>query len=277
MRIARRGIAVRIAFTSFVALLIGLSSWSPAQAVTHSRSYISTASADMFWCTSKQALCTSQTVTRNIPKDTELRMVCWRDDRNPFDPNDTGRWFYSVLDNGQEGYLWSAQVAGQTSTPNCSSINWINVSDWVIGRDNGSYDSWRSRELDGIYEPHGGGSNYWSGWCLAFASDAWYMAGGAPEKRYSSAIDAWNAYAAKGQVDRTHRPPRGAMVFFSGSTWTGYGHVAISIGNWRVVSTRGVDGDNLPIYDFSHGFSNTTPGYLGWTMPVTASVPQNIG
>jgi hypothetical protein len=274
-----RGITVRILLTGVVALLIGLASWSPAQAATHTRPYISTASADMFWCTSKQDLCTTQTVTRNIPKDTEPHMVCWRDDRNPFDPNGTGRWFYSWLDNGQEGYLWSAQVAGQVPTPNCSNINWIRVADWAIGRDNGSYKAWRSKEQDGPNSPdYRAGGYYWSGFCLMFARDDWNMAGNVPMASLpaGSAIKAWNTYKANGQVDVTRRPPRGAMVFFQGGSWDPtLGHVGISLGNWRVVSTDGGYWDTLPIHHFSH--SNTTPGYLGWVMPTEPTVPQDIG
>jgi hypothetical protein len=225
----------------------------------------------MFWCTSAQSLCTSQTVTRQIPQGTPLRMICWRDDRAPF-PNASSRWFYAALDNGQEGYLWAPQVGGQVTTPNCSTVNWINVSDWVIGRDDGSQTQWRSAALDGPFVPTRPG-NYWSGWCLAFSSDAWYQAGGAPTNAlsYPSAISAWNSYAAQGRVDTTHRPPRGAMVFFN---WTSSGHVAISLGNWRVISTQGSAPDTLPIYDFN--FGPTTAGYLGWVMPVQASLPQNI-
>lgn len=262
----------------FAALLFLVSSFAVTEAGTAgaaSRPYISSASADMFWCTSNQSLCTTQTVTRNIPYRTPLRMVCWRDDRDPFNPNGRSRWFYSVLDNGQEGYLWSAQVGGQTlqaPTPACNTVNWINVSDWVIGRDNGTVTRWRSTALDGPFVPNRPG-NYWSGWCLAFSADAWYMAGGAPTSALSAptAKSLWNSYASRGQVDTQHRPPRGAMVFFN---WTSSGHVAISLGNWRVVSTQGDAPQTLPIYDFSFGPS--TPGYLGWVMPVRASVPQNL-
>lgn len=231
------------------------------------RPYISSSSADMFWCTSQQAMCATQTVTKGIPYQTPLRMVCWRDDRDPFNSQGRSRWFYSVLDNGQEGYLWSAQVGGQVWTPSCSSVNWIGVSDWATGRDNGQVTRWISKSADGPFVPQRTG-NYWSGWCLAFAGDAWAVGGGAPSDAlsYPTAIGAWNAFAAKGQVDRTHRPPRGAMVFFN---WTTSGHVAISLGNWRVISTQGNEPQTLPIYDFN--FGPDTPGYLGWAMPVAAT------
>jgi hypothetical protein len=103
-----------------------------------------------------------------------MRMVCWRDDRQPF-PGSSPRWFYAVLDNGQEGFVWEPQVARQVNTPRCSTVNWLNVSDWAIGR-MGSTQLWSS-QADGPSRPDNQGS-YWSGFCPAFASNAWKVAGG---------------------------------------------------------------------------------------------------
>src|SRR5205085_12513939 len=85
----------------------------PTTARASGRPYVGTSSADMFWCTSVQPFCTQNTVTSGIPQGTSLAMVCWLDDRAPF-PGSSPRWFYSYLDNGQEGYLWAPQVANQT-------------------------------------------------------------------------------------------------------------------------------------------------------------------
>ena len=255
-------------------LTSGLVAGAPAAIAATTVPYVSTPSADMFWCTSRQALCTSQTVTR-VPQYTHIELKCWRDDRDPFNPNGTSRWFYSVLANGQEGYLWSAQVYGDAlvaPTPACSTVNWINVADFAIGHDNGQITQWTSG--DGPYIPNRPG-NYWSGWCLAFAADTWVTAGGATTRVFAgpqTAIASWNSWTKKGQYDNVHRPPRGALVYFN---WTSAGHVAISLGNWRAVSTQGDSPQTLPIYDFS--FSPATPGYLGWVMPVRATgATQNI-
>lgn len=148
-------------FLAIMSVLAGVLVVSPARADAAGRPYIWTESADMFSCTSVQALCAQTTVTR-IPRGTPLTMLCWRDDRAPF-PGSSPRWFYAFLDNGQEGFVWSEQVRDQTpNTPNCSTVNWISVSDWAIGRI--GLTRWRSVSEDGPSRPQNGPE--WSGWCL---------------------------------------------------------------------------------------------------------------
>lgn len=230
---------------------------APTAAHATGRPYVSTSSADMFWCTSTQSICANQTVT-TVPGGTPMTMVCWRDDRQPF-PSSSPRWFYVFLDNGQEGYLWAPQVADQTpNTPNCNTVNWINVADWAIGRI--GLTQWRSAEADGPVAPTRSG-NYWSGYCQTFASNAWRVAGGGDPLPGGSATAEWNNYAAQGRVDPGHRPPRGAMVYWNIGA---YGHVAISLGNWRVIGTQGDQPQILPIAD--SGVSSYA-NFRGWTMP----------
>lgn len=238
---------------------------NPAHAAA--RPYISSSSADMFWCTSQQSLCTSQTVTAKIAKGTPLRMVCWRDDRDPFDRSKKSRWFYSILDNGQEGWLWEPQVGGQVTVRSCTGINWISWSDFAIGhidqRDAAPAET--AAFLTQDWAP--GKPGEWSGDCAKFA----WLATGKVAYR-ADAIAMWRYYANRGQVDTTHRPPRGALVFWNQTKW---GHVAVSLGNWQAVGTVGLDGDHLPIarYDVLGSRAST---YLGWVMPQSATVPQNL-
>lgn len=245
---------------------------APARAEAAGRPYIWTSSADMFWCTSTQWLCSQTTVTR-IPQSTELTMLCWRDDRRPFGGNSSPRWFYSVLDNGQEGFVWSEQIRNQNrNTPNCSTVNWINVSDWAIGRI--GLTTWRSAAQDGPSRPANPG-NFWSGYCLAFASNAWNVAGGSGPITGDWAIHAWDRYKSQGRADTSRsRPPRGALVFWQNSL--GYGHVAISLGNWKVVTTDGTKpSDALPLRDASFDPGQSPFGtYLGWVVP-TSTMPYN--
>src|SRR5262249_28261247 len=99
------------------------------------------------------------------------------------------------------GFLWSAQVAGDqgTSRPNCNTVNWINVSDWVIGRIGQT--QWRSSALDGPVAPARPG-NYWSGYCLTFANNAWTVAGGGMPNGYSTstAYAAWTWFDSRGRA-----------------------------------------------------------------------------
>ncbi len=204
----------------------------------------------MFWCTSTQAFCMQNTVTQGIAQGTPLKMVCWLDDRAPF-PGSSGRWFYSYLDNGQEGYLWAPQVGNQTpNTPNCNTINWIQVSNWAIGR-------------IGQTQTNLTPSGWWAGYCATFAYWAWNA-----QMVSGNAIDMYHYYAARGLV-QTSRPPRGALVFWNISP--PYGHVAISLGNWKAVGTQGFNNsEGVAVYGVLSRFSN----YLGWAMPQTPTVPQ---
>jgi surface antigen len=261
---------VRLAALAFVAATITVTGPAPAHA--DGRPYVWTESADMFWCTSTQDLCANQTVTR-VPRGTPLTIVCWRDDRQPF-PNSSPRWFYVFLDNGQEGYLWAPQVADQTAnTANCNTVNWINVSDWAIGRI--GLTQWRSPQADGpLQPPYRTGVNapagyYWSGACLIFASDAWKMAGGDALLAAGSANEAWNRYVSQNRADTSgSRPPRGALVFWNNG---GAGHVAISLGNWHTIGTWRAEPYVDPIQRYGVG---SVTNYRGWVMPATTA-PYN--
>lgn len=77
----------------------------------------------------------------------------------------------------------------------------------------------------------------------------------------NSAIDAWEA------AERKHwhaTPPRGVPVFWAGGSH-GYGHVAISSGDWDCYSTDVVVADQvrwcvMPLIRLRWGLR-----YLGWT------------
>lgn len=77
----------------------------------------------------------------------------------------------------------------------------------------------------------------------------------------NSAIDAWEA------AERKHwhaTPPRGVPVFWAGGSH-GYGHVAISSGDWDCYSTDVVVADQvrwcvMPLIRWRWGLR-----YLGWT------------
>lgn len=226
--------------------------------------------ADLFWCASTQDLCAYDTVA-HVPKGVPVSVVCWRDDRQPF-PNSSSKWFYVFLDNGQEGFLWEPQVANQPlNTPSCDAVNWINVADWAIGRI--GLRQWRSRQADGPFAPRRAG-HYWSGWPLAFASDAWKAAGGDGLPAGGSADAVWNSYVRQGRaVTNGSRPPRGAMIFWSTG---GHGHVAISLGNWQAVGTVGDQSRADPVRRYSVDPGDRSIGILrGWVMPPEATAPYN--
>src|SRR5437763_1036997 len=90
--------------------------------------------AGLWYCDSTQVNpCETKTFT-NLPNGTPVHMLCWDTGR----ANNAGaypkRWFYVWTPAGQEGYLPIFQVAYQTPTPPCSSINWINVANNAISQ-----------------------------------------------------------------------------------------------------------------------------------------------
>lgn len=253
----------RLAVILIAALAPSLAAASPAAAAT--RTSISTSSADMFWCTSVQSFCTSNNVVRSIPYGTPLTMVCWRDDRAPF-PNSSPRWFYSYLDNGQEGWLWAPQVRNQVSTPSCNTINWINVSDFVIGHIGQVYASSSEAAAFSSADWSPGPIGEWSGDCIKFAYLAWNKA-----TARGDANAVYDYYARRGMI-RTSRPPRGALVFWNLSA---QGHVAVSLGNWMAVGTQGVDNQFKPISAYGILDPGRGSAYRGWAMPQPPTVRQN--
>jgi len=56
-------------------------------------------------------------------------------------------------------------------------------------------------------------------------------------------------------------PPRGALVVWSSAIGRGHGHIAISLGDGRMVSTTSAAVSILPI----QGFSDSA--YYGWMPP----------
>lgn len=247
-----------------VVLISVLGVVSPLNTSAAGRPFVWTSSADMFWCTSSQTLCTSTTVT-TIPRNTPLKMVCWRDDRNVWGGSGTSRWFYALLDNGQEGFVWSDQIASQTpNTPSCNGINWIQVSDFAIGHMGQTHASSSESASFSAAGWRPGPVGEWQGDCIKFAYLAW-----GKQTLIGNAIAVYRSYRDRGMV-HPGRPPRGAMVFWNR---TNLGHVAISIGNWQAVGTQGLD-NQVPIKAIDRYAVNTSD-YLGWVMPVTPAVPQN--
>lgn len=212
----------------------------------------------LYFCTSAQPFCQSPLTVTSQP--THVRMACSWDDRG-------SRWFYVFLPNGQEGYVKSSLVPfiTRTASPPCSSINWLNASNWAIariGRDTASVG-------DGVLPP---APFFWSGYCLTFAGDAWRPWGGivAPTNANSYPNNVWDWFT-RNHPSRVHvggRPPRGALVFWGTNPW----HVAISVGNWRTVGTQGNVPQRLPVWDYD---VNSKPYYTGWIMPQPPTVPHN--
>lgn len=94
-----------------------------------------------------------------------------------------------------------------------------------------------------------------SGYCLRFVDLAYGRTSGP-----ASAYQVWTqSPASLHHVSGT--PPRGAVVVWSSAIGGGHGHIAVSLGDGRMVSTTGGAVSVLDI----QGFANSA--YLGWMPP----------
>ena len=94
-----------------------------------------------------------------------------------------------------------------------------------------------------------------SGFCLRFVDLAFGRSSGPP-----SAYLVWTQ-APPGLHRTDGTPPRGAVVVWSSAIGRGHGHIAVSLGDGRMVSTTTSAVAILPI----RGFADDA--YLGWMPP----------
>lgn len=107
------------------------------------------------------------------------------------------------------------------------------------------------------------GSNRYPGKCLGFVQDAFMNAGVTGVTRYDHATQAGDAWLTH-PGDRN--PPRGAVVLWNGGI-SGWGHIAISLGNGRIIhSSNGVSECNI-FFDYTIKDENGKSWqayYRGW-------------
>jgi hypothetical protein len=97
----------------------------------------------------------------------------------------------------------------------------------------------------------------WSGYCEAFVEIAY-----GTRYHYASALTDYRAQKAAGRIHIDDTAPAGALVFYGGGP---DGHVALSVGGGKVISTWGFAGQRLDIRKLNlHGFDNS---YYGWSWP----------
>jgi hypothetical protein len=111
-----------------------------------------------------------------------------------------------------------------------------------------------------------GGHGYYQ-LCARLAANIW----GRPRAGYVSAAEQWHQMVANGHARRgDHQPPAGALVFWE--TGGPYGHVAVYVGNGRIVSNdigdrfSGEGGVYLVAFGDIESRWNAT--YLGWAPPI---------
>ena len=108
--------------------------------------------------------------------------------------------------------------------------------------------------------------------CARLAANIW----GRSRAGYHSAAEQWQQMVATGNAHPDDRqPPVGALVFWQ--TGGPYGHVAVYVGNGRIVSND--INDRVPgeggvyLVDFSLIESKWNATYLGWAPPIYSTIP----
>jgi hypothetical protein len=98
------------------------------------------------------------------------------------------------------------------------------------------------------------------GHCLAWTREQ----AGVPS-RYADATSAWEHASGRRPADTD--PPRGAVVYWTGGS-SGYGHIAISLGNGRVRSTDAGGAGEVATVKISRISSEWDLKYAGWSNSV---------
>jgi hypothetical protein len=179
----------------------------------------------------------------SIGAGTPVTMRCWRDDSYT---NGSVRWFW-IEGGGIGGFVPANTVWPQDPSPYCE--------------DNDRFQAvrWAGTKLGDLYDV---------GWCLNFVSKAWSYAGiNIGVRRGDTAYTYWKANPRGYTRSTSTSAPVGALVFWGPTSGFPEGHVAISIGAGRAISTY--ERTTKPVHVLSIADRNRTHPYLGWLAPWT--------
>jgi cell wall-associated NlpC family hydrolase len=170
---------------------------------------------------------------------TSVTMRCWRDESAYAG---TVRWFW-VAGGGVEGFVSANYVSSQSSVRHCNEYPHVQAARWA-----------GTKLLHTDYD----------GWCLRFVRLAWSYAAkdiGSADTAYLYWRSNPKGYAKYGGDN----PPVGALVFWGPTAGYREGHVAISIGAGRAISTyeRSYRGVHVMVIKDR----NQTHPYLGYMTP----------
>lgn len=199
-----------------------------------------------------QAVCSPVGTTSGTGVNT---IRCWRDGSWATGNYSSNRWLLVYLSDGREGYVHSSYVAGQYATPSCGTLAYVRAADKALSyyRQQSAPSDIASRYSDWAPGPYA----EWSGDCAKLTHSA-YVYGAGLGFAGGNAIQQYNTYRSQGAV-LGGLPRYGAPVYYNIAA--PYGHTAIYIGGTTVITTQGMDGNNLPVERRDlYSFAN----YLGW-------------
>jgi hypothetical protein len=257
-------------FVGFVmSIMVGLGVFvlgiSPASAWTGPSKIVPNHSAPLDWCPGNAAICQDNRRLTTLAPNTAVTMVCWIDARIPSGYT-YPRWFY-VTSGSYQGFVKAELVTNQNpSSPWCldnaseqrravaASLQATGTSE-IYQKYPTATDKTNALNVYGFND--WGPDGDWSGDCVMFVGLAWWRAGQTIHHGANAA-----AIARTYTLNTGTNPPRGAAVFWD---WSSVGHVAISLGNGWLVTTQGLDNDQLITTDASMGTVGANKHYLGWT------------
>jgi cell wall-associated NlpC family hydrolase len=218
------------------------------------------------WCPGNAAICQDNVRATVLPAGTAVNMVCWVDSTR-YEGQAYPRWFY-VTSGSWQGWLKAEWVTNQNpSSPYC----WDRTTEQLraVGA---SLEATGTSEINQVYPtstdksvalsaygfndwgPYGD----WSGDCVMYVGLSWYRGAGVKIKSAPTAQAIGQLYS----LNTSTNPPRGAAVFWK---YGSFGHVAISLGNGMLVTTRGFDNDRLSTTQEWFSQVNSGKTYMGWT------------
>jgi cell wall-associated NlpC family hydrolase len=175
----------------------------------------------------------------SLPKGATVTMRCWFDQSKYAG---TVRWFW-VSGNGVQGFVSANHVSKQSTTPWCGNDRKVQAVRWA-----------GTKLKENVYR----------GWCQAFVHDAWSFAG-RDIGRADTAYKYWLANPRRYPRGTGTQPPVGALVYWRPAAGYPEGHVAISIGSGRVISTY--ERSTVPVHIFRIADRNKTHPYAGYLTP----------
>jgi cell wall-associated NlpC family hydrolase len=170
---------------------------------------------------------------------TTVTMRCWRDDSLYAG---SVRWFW-IAGGGIEGFVPANYVWPQDPSPICSESRAIEAVRWA-GTKLGHQD--------------------WVNECLVFVAAAWRYAG-IDIGTGGTAYNYWKSNPRGYARSSSTNAPVGALVFWGPTPGYPEGHVAISIGAGRAISTY--ERSTYPVHVLSIADRNRTHPYVGYLMP----------
>lgn len=192
----------------------------------------------------------TSSILGSIPRGATITLVCYVPGGKVQGPwGASTLWDRIDLGGGRSGYVADALVITGSMAPIVPSCDAQKPSPQPPAPSGGSREAKALASAKSML-----GNTSMGGLCEAFVEKAY-----GKTFRFANAIGHYQWQNARGRIHKDRNAPAGALVFYSSKWDSGNGHVAISEGNGKVVTTVW---PGQPIVERDLGW---LPGYLGWS------------